>query len=97
MTAADLDQVCAALARAVSLAPDADMHAAIAAVSQSLRVPSHVVSDAAGLCGVCARGPHPNDDPLCVPHDDSPMRLRDGTVVNPRAPWPFPAAVEVHA
>lgn len=97
MTAADVDHVRAALARAVSLSPDAGMHAAIAVVSQALRLPSHAVASAAGLCCVCARGPHPNDDPLCVPHEDSPMRLRDGTVVNPRAPWPFPAAVEVHA
>lgn len=97
MTAAGVDQVRAALARAVSLAPEAGMHAAIAAVSQSLRLPSHAVSDAAGLCGVCARGPHPNGDPLCVPHEDSPMPLRNGVVINPRAAWPFPPAFEVHA
>lgn len=97
MTIIDPGRVRVALARAVSLAPEAGMHAAIAAVAQAMGLPTYAVSDAAGLCGVCARGPHPNGDPLCVPHEDSPMPLRAGGTLDPRCAWPFPPSVEVHA
>jgi hypothetical protein len=55
------------------------------------------VFEAAGLCVVCARPPHPFGDRLCVPHEDSPLPLRAGGAIDPRCAWPFPPAFEVTA